>query len=270
MTTVIVDGKHMSYEEWRALELQKESQEFSEIRKEKREALELLRRIAEAYNAYKEFVRARPHLAIELPEDQVGNQQFYQELQQNLERADEAPRCMHIKADGLRCGSPRMKSGDLCFAHQRMANAQALKVRICSYEDPNGIQMALMEVSKALVDEKITPKVAGLLFYGLQTAARNVGRVTFNQTPAEQVVREETQVRASGQEVKVDAGRLSYEKYRYETMDPDLRSKLIELGEEMDRRELEKKKAAEGAAGGNVAGRLVVGIESAAELHGHG
>jgi hypothetical protein len=193
---------------------------------------------------------AAAHRAVELPESEAGNQQFYEELRQNLDRADEAPRCLHIKADGVRCGSPRMKTGDLCFAHQRMANAQALSLRLSSYEDPNGVQMGLMEVSRALVDGKITNRVAGLLFYGLQTAARNVVRVTFSQTPPEKMVTEETPVRAAGQEVKVAEQRLSYEKYRYDTMDPDLRSRFIELGEEMDRRYLEKLKAVEGVKTG--------------------
>lgn len=246
MAGVIVDGQYVEYSEWRARELEREAQEFKEKRQLQREALELLQGITEAYNAYKEFVRAHPKLAIALPEEQTGNQQFYDELRQNLERADQMPRCMHVKADGLPCGAPRMKTGDLCFAHQRMANAQALKLRLTSYEDANGIQIALMEVAKALVDGKITPKVGGLLFYSLQTAARNVPRVTFSQTPAEKVVREETQVRAAGQEVKVDESRLTYEGYRYETMDPDLRKRLMELGAEIDRRDLEKKKAAEG------------------------
>ena len=246
MTTVIVDGKQISYEDWRKQELQRESEEFSEIRRLKREALELLGRIGQAYGAYKEFLRQHPQLAVELPESEAAKQEFYEELRQNLERADEAPRCLHVKADGVRCGSPRMKTGDLCFAHQRMANTQALSLRLSSYEDANGVQMGLMEVSRALVDEKITTRVAGLLFYGLQTAARNVLRVTFNQTPAEKVVTEETPVRAAGQEVKVAEARLSYEKYRYDTMDPDLRSRFIELGEELDRRYLAKLKAAEG------------------------
>jgi hypothetical protein len=246
MNMVIVDGKQISYEEWRKLELERESEEFSEIRRLQREALQLLRGIAQAYAAYKEFLRQHPRLAVELPESEAANQQFYQELQQNLERADETPRCVHVKADGVQCGSPRMKSGDLCFAHQRMANAQALSLRLSSYEDANGVQMGLMEVSRALVDGKITNRVAGLLLYGLQTAARNVVRVTFNQTPAEKIVTEETPVRAAGQEVKIEEKRLSHDKYRYDTMDPDLRSRFVELGEELDRRYLEKLKAAEG------------------------
>lgn len=253
MTTVIVDGKYMSYEEWRALELGREAQEFSETRKLQREALELLRKIGEAYNAYKEFMRAHPQLAVELPEGQASNRQFYEELRQNLERADEAPRCLHIKADGVQCGSPRMKTGDLCFAHQRMANAQSMKLRLTAFEDPNGIQTALQEASGAMLDGKITPKVAGLLFYGLQTAARNVARVTFHQTPAEKIVREETQVRAAGQVVQIDERRLSYEKYRYENMDEDLRTKLHGIGAEMDRRDLAKKKLATGLVAESVA-----------------
>ncbi|HLW53398.1 MAG TPA: hypothetical protein VKW06_11185 [Candidatus Angelobacter sp.] len=246
MSTVIVDGKQMSYDEWRAQEREREAEEFAEMRRLKREALELLQRIGQAYGAYKEFLRQHPQLAVELPESEAGKQQFYQELRENLERADETPRCLHIKADGVQCGSPRMKSGDLCFAHQRMANAQALSLRLSSYEDGNGVQMGLMEVSRALVHGKITNRVAGLLLYGLQTAARNVGKVTFNQTPAEKMVTEETPVRAAGQEVKIAEGRLSYEKYRYDTMDPDLRSRFIELGEEMDRRYVAKMKAETG------------------------
>src|SRR5205823_14269616 len=51
-------------------------------------------------------------------------------------------------------------------------------------EDANGIQSAIMEVARALLQNKIDRKTAGLLFYALQTASANLKqRVKFEPSP---------------------------------------------------------------------------------------
>jgi hypothetical protein len=55
-------------------------------------------------------------------------------------------------------------------------------------EDANGIQMAVMLVQRALIDDEISEKKAGLLLYSLQIAAANVDRTTFGQAADEEMV----------------------------------------------------------------------------------
>jgi hypothetical protein len=55
-------------------------------------------------------------------------------------------------------------------------------------EDANSVQMALMQVMQGLVTHTIDHKTAGLLLYGLQSAAVNVRNVKFEPYKATDVV----------------------------------------------------------------------------------
>jgi len=111
-------------------------------------------------------------------------------LQQNLERADEAPRCAAIKGDGTLCGSPKMNDHIYCFAHRQMMKARAKSLWLPPLEDANAIQMAVMIVQRALIDGEISEKTAGLLLYSIQIAATNVHKTTFGQARDEDMVTE--------------------------------------------------------------------------------
>jgi hypothetical protein len=163
------------------------SADFEAKAAERREAERLIRKLGAAYTEYQRFLETRPHLRPRATGRLSEDQAFYEQLRRNLGHADDAPRCSHIMADGLRCGSPRMKTGALCYAHQRMAQATSISLRL-NYEDPNSIQLGLMEVSRALVEREISGKDAGRLLYALQIAAANVDRVTFHQAPAQIVL----------------------------------------------------------------------------------
>ncbi|HLW51421.1 MAG TPA: hypothetical protein VKW06_01140 [Candidatus Angelobacter sp.] len=238
--TMIVDGKEMTYTEYHNLKLDRQMKEAQQRWAEQQEGLGLLRRIGDAYQVYRQFIQDHPHLAVELPEDLSTNQKLYEQLQKKLELADEAPRCQYIKADGIRCGSPRMKEGELCYAHHRMAKAEELQVRVSNLEDANSVQLAVSAVLRALAQGQITEKRAALFFYGLQTAASNVPRLTFHKAPEEMAV-EETPVMREQEPEQPKPG--ESERYRYENLDPDLRLKFNELDEEVDRRYLAKMKA---------------------------
>src|SRR5579864_9494535 len=114
-------------------------------------------------------------------------QEIYQRLRQNLEHADAAPRCCWIKEDGTPCLAPKMRTNDCCFAHMRMYEARPKKFRLPPAEDGNGIQMAIMEVQRALIDDEISEKKAGLMLYSLQIASANLERTTFGKNPEEMV-----------------------------------------------------------------------------------
>lgn len=247
---VWIGGKHYNEEEYEALS-RKESEErmarhWAEAQareRERQEAAQLLRRLGAAYTEYKNFLEARPHLGPPAAGEPAGDLLFYEKLRQNLGHADEAPRCSHIKPDGLRCGSPRMKTGALCYAHQRMADARPRGLRLPTMEDANNIQLGLMEVARALVDRQISERSAGLLLYCLQTAANNVGHVTFHKTPAQMVVEETATPPGESERPAAEPGDGDRELtlyQRYRDMDPDLKLKLQEIGDEIDRRAREK------------------------------
>ena len=82
------------------------------------------------------------------------------------------PQCTHIKLNGLRCGSPALRGRALCYFHHRT------RERHDSYmpfpEDGNSIQFALMQVIRAVMDDRMDLKKAALLLYALQIATVNL------------------------------------------------------------------------------------------------
>src|SRR4051794_12941489 len=66
-----------------------------------------------------------------------------------LRRAAVAPRCCHIKTNGLHCGSPALRSNVLCYFHDKWLNNVADDL-LPPLEDGNGVQFALMYVVNLL------------------------------------------------------------------------------------------------------------------------
>ena len=52
-------------------------------------------------------------------------------------------------------------------------------VKLPVLEDADSVQVALMEILRLLMRQKLDPKRAGLLLYGLQTASANLKRTAF-------------------------------------------------------------------------------------------
>ena len=71
-----------------------------------------------------------------------------------------------------------------------MMDARALALRLPALEDANAIQISLMRVQKALIDDTITAKKAGLLLYSLQLTMTNVGQTTFGEADEQELVTE--------------------------------------------------------------------------------
>ena len=71
-----------------------------------------------------------------------------------------------------------------------MAEARALALSLPALEDANAIQIGLMRIQKALIEDTISTKKAGLLLYSMQLALTNVGQTTFGQAKTEELVRE--------------------------------------------------------------------------------
>ena len=116
-----------------------------------------------------------------------------------LEKADAAPRCEHIRADGTRCRGPRVRAGKKCYAHARMDEARPQRLRLPALEDANSVLLAVMEIQRALVDGLISEKTAGLLLYSVQIGAWAVRHATFAETEPEEMVRKAAFSQTRGQ-----------------------------------------------------------------------
>ena len=92
------------------------------------------------------------------------------------------PQCQYIKTDGRQCGSPKLKSKRYCYFHYEV-NRCVAHLDIPPLEDGNAIQLALTDLARAIVEERIALKPAALLAYILQTASANLKRVHLGVFP---------------------------------------------------------------------------------------
>jgi hypothetical protein len=186
MTYWIVDGKQMTEAEYE----EHQRQELEAKERIQREAAALVKKLGETYEALTSLMQQHPEMDREITDKTAVDEEIYEKLRQNLERADEAPRCRWVRQDGTMCGSPQMRKHIYCYAHKQMMEARALALRLPAPEDANAIHMSLMQVQKALIDDTISAKKAGLLLYSLQLALTNVGRTTFGQADDDELVTE--------------------------------------------------------------------------------
>jgi hypothetical protein len=95
------------------------------------------------------------------------------------------PECRHIKTSGGKCGSPALRGQPYCYFHARLPNGGSnpratrqepsfLPLAFQSLENRGAIQHAIGEVGAALIDDRIDPRRARLLLYGLQVASGNL------------------------------------------------------------------------------------------------
>jgi hypothetical protein len=107
-----------------------------------------------------------------------------------ISAAKKAPRCQHVKVNGTRCGSPAMRQRKLCYYHerQRVEPKHSKDLEIPLLEDATSVQLAITRVCQSIANRAIDAKTAGLLLYGLQTAASNVRSVNEESTDTDEVV----------------------------------------------------------------------------------
>ena len=96
--------------------------------------------------------------------------------------------CNHIKPNGEVCESPSLRQDEFCFFHRSMRERTKRQLRsarqqkplqIPPLEDAATVQLAIGDVLNALLADRIDHKKAGLLLYGLQTAAANMRACDF-------------------------------------------------------------------------------------------
>jgi hypothetical protein len=101
-----------------------------------------------------------------------------------LVRANEARRCVHVKTNGLRCGSPAMRGNPFCFFDERWYN-QPVEDTFPPLEDTNGVQLALMQVAERLRREvfragSLDPRLVKPLIFALKVAGMNARHTSFD------------------------------------------------------------------------------------------
>jgi len=169
-------------------------QQLEEYNKSQEETWRLINVLGEAFTACDKFMDEHPSSPYGVKDDaQKREHEIYERLRRSLGAADRAPRCEKVREDGTRCGSPQMKGYRYCYAHERMLQQQSQKLELPALEDANGIQMAIMRVQKALIDDEISEKKAGLLLYSLQMASSNLKHTTFTNKDKKDVVTEMVQ-----------------------------------------------------------------------------
>jgi hypothetical protein len=149
-----------------------------------------VRKIGEACDELERLAEENPELVGRVTRGAEEHKDAYMRLKARLELADEAPRCRWVRQDGTSCGSPQIKKHIYCFAHRQMMEARALALSLPAPEDANAIQIGIMRIQKALIEDTISTKKAGLLLYSMQLALQNVGQTTFGQVKTQELVRE--------------------------------------------------------------------------------
>ena len=107
-------------------------------------------------------------------------------------QAAKVRQCEHIKANGEFCGSPALRGRRYCYFHlthigrrlraERVhaqavgasAESNAAPLELPPFEDAGSIQIALMQVVDAILQNRLDTKRAGLVLYALQTASCNL------------------------------------------------------------------------------------------------
>jgi transposase-like protein len=147
-------------------------------------------KLAQTYEELTRLLERNPGVKRRITEGAAKEDRVYQKLKQRLKLADMAPRCQWVRQDGTSCRSPQMKQHIYCFAHRQMAEARTLMLMLPPPEDANAIQVGLMRIQKAVIEDTISTKKAGLLLYSMQLALTNVGQTTFGQAKDEEMVRD--------------------------------------------------------------------------------
>ena len=90
---------------WKMRDARQQSEEEERKKQEwnRSQAKLLLDHLGHAYTAYTNYLGQAPHMQQNALEQDAENQNVYDQLRTNLERANNAPRCAHVKASGGRC-----------------------------------------------------------------------------------------------------------------------------------------------------------------------
>jgi hypothetical protein len=106
-------------------------------------------------------------------------------------------RCQHIKANGVQCGSPALRTQRHCFFHDQhrrrtyqfdLYEPAKSALNLPALEDANSIQVLLTEILRLILTRHLDHKSASLLLRALRLAAANVKFTNFEPKPKTQIV----------------------------------------------------------------------------------
>ena len=147
---------------------------------------ELFTKLAEAFTACQKFVEEHPAVPEMAQIVNGGNPDVFTILRDNLEKANQAPRCEYPRSGGQPCRAPKMRGQKYCCMHLAMEAARPTKFSLPALDDANSIQVAIDRGIQGLVDGTLEEKRATKLAYFLQLAMSNVGRVNFEPQEEEE------------------------------------------------------------------------------------
>jgi len=179
--------KAKSMDERGALMEQRDERRLREQRELERQEWEttrpgqLLKRLGECFEAYRQCVAEDPGLQEKALEFDEVNQKIFNKMKSTIDRANKAPRCQYPKGNGVTCRAPRVRGKKFCHMHLMMEEARPEKIRLPNLADAAGIHGAIAKGAQAVVDGKIDYKQASILGYYLQLALSNVGKVDFEE-----------------------------------------------------------------------------------------
>lgn len=116
----------------------------------------------------------------------------------------EIRRCQHVKTNGTQCGSPALKSKELCYYHEQNQPREVElyvdgidgergsegSIVLPVFEDAHAIQSVIRQVVQLMLSRRIDRKDAGVLLYALQIAAGNLKTMQAEKAKPTQVVME--------------------------------------------------------------------------------
>lgn len=174
-----------------AIMRQRDERRLKEHRERERQAWpatragQLLKKLGESFQEYRECMEQDPRLQEKALEFDELNQKIFNRMRTNMERAHNAPRCRYPKANGGTCRAPRVRGKKYCHMHLMLEEARPEKIKLPNLGDARGIHGAIAKGAQAVVDGKLEYKQASILGYYLQLALSNVGRVDFEEEPEE-------------------------------------------------------------------------------------
>lgn len=143
------------------------------------EAARLFTQLGEAFTACQKLVAQNPRIQQVAKLADGEQHDVFTMLRDNLEKANQAPRCEHQKSNGQFCRAPKMRGQKYCCMHLAMEAARPKQFNLPALDDANAIQVAITKGAQGLVDGTLEEKRATKLAYYLQLAMSNVGRVDF-------------------------------------------------------------------------------------------
>ena len=151
------------------------------------EAAGLFTQLAETFTACQKMLEQQPGMLQAAKLADGERHDMYTMLRDNLEKANQAPRCEYPRSGGRPCRAPKMRGQKYCCMHVALEAARPTKFNLPALEDANSIQVALTKTAQGLVDGTLEEKVATKLAYVLQVAMNNVGNVEFEPEEEEEI-----------------------------------------------------------------------------------